>query len=196
LLQRGILEEMFKIDDWVSCDGSLKMFIARGLWALSVCLILALRCQEVFASSMTLTTSSFKSNAPIPTEFVRYSPALEWGGAPAGTKSFAIICHDPDAPNGDFIHWLAYDIPAARLILPVDAGNPGQQEFRQGINGFDRLGWSGPMPPPGKVHRYYITVYALNAILGDLHRPKVDGLKRALNGHVLGQSTVMGTFSR
>lgn len=187
---------MFKIDLGEVVILRPQSFNSHLVRAFLLCLILASCCQAAIASAMTLATSSFKNNGPIPAEFVRSSPALEWGGAPKGTKSFAIICHDPDAPNGDFVHWLAYDIPVARLILPVDAGNSAQQEFRQGINGFDRLGWTGPMPPPGKVHHYYITVYALNSLLGDLHKPKIDTLKSAMNGHVLAQASLMGTFSR
>ena len=159
-------------------------------WILVVC------CQGVLASSMIITSTAFKNNETIPSQFVQHSPALAWTGAPAAAKSFAIICHDPDAPNGHFVHWVAYDIPPAKTSLAVGAGAPAQHEFRQGINGFERLGWNGPMPPPGKVHHYLITVYALDAMLGDLRQPHEEQLKPAMTPHILAQATLVGTYKR
>jgi len=94
------------------------------------------------------------------------SPALSWSGAPAGTKSFALMVHDPDAPTGSgFWHWIIYDLPADTASLPADAGNPKKRLLPsgavQGRSDFGTTGYGGPCPPPGKPHHYHFRLYAL-----------------------------------
>ncbi len=153
-------------------------------------------CQAVRADDLKLVSSSFKSGAPIPAQFVTTSPALQWTGAPAGTKSFVIVVHDPDAPNQRFIHWVAYDIPASRTSLPAGAGTPDAKDFKQGKNNFDKIGYNGPAPPPGKEHRYTFTVYALDAELGDLKQPTEYQVQKAMARHKLALARLDGTFKR
>jgi Raf kinase inhibitor-like YbhB/YbcL family protein len=141
------------------------------------------------------------------------SPALNWSGAPAATRQFAVICNDPDAPlPGGFSHWVIYKIPPGAKGLPeampaganVTAG--GVAGAIQGPNGFAAFarrggtpaepGYRGPMPPAGPPHHYHFTVYALDADL-DL-QPGLDrnALLKAMEGHVIGQGEIVGLYQR
>jgi Raf kinase inhibitor-like YbhB/YbcL family protein len=145
---------------------------------------------------MTVSSSAFADGRPIDKKCTcdgrGVSPALEWRGHPAGTKSFAIICDDPDAPSGTFTHWVLYDIPAATTRLEEGAANAG----RAGVNSFSRRGYGGPCPPRGAPHRYFFHVYALDvASLGPAGMSKEDAAG-AMKGHVLAEGQVMGTYAR
>jgi len=119
-------------------------------------------------SDMTLTSSAFGNGGPIPTEFTGQgedvSPALAWSGAPEGASSFALICHDPDAPlvkpgTYGFVHWVLYGIPGAVNELPE-----GVADYVQGVNDFGNPGYGGPMPPEGHgTHHYFFWLLALDA---------------------------------
>jgi len=106
--------------------------------------------QAMAASPMTVSSLSFKNNQFLPKQFTGdgsdISPAIQWSGAPASTKSFAVICVDPDAPNGRWIHWVIYDIPSTQTRLPdgADSYAHGGHGFRQGTNSFSKIGWNGP----------------------------------------------------
>lgn len=99
-----------------------------------------------------------------------FSPALYWQNPPVGTKSFALIMDDPDAPMGTWVHWVVYNIPAA--VSQLGEGFERQTTLpdgtKQGITDFGRMGYGGPCPPPGKPHRYYFKLYALDVLL-NLH---------------------------
>jgi Raf kinase inhibitor-like YbhB/YbcL family protein len=122
----------------------------------------SLFCFSGHASAMELSSQDFKNNQPIPAMHTcdgsDVSPQLSWSGAPAGTKSFALTCIDPDAPSGDFIHWLVYDIAAG--ITNFSQGGSLPSSAKEAINDFGRKSYSGPCPPSG-THRYIFTVYAL-----------------------------------
>ncbi len=123
------------------------------------------------------------------------SPELEWSGAPRGTKSFALIMHDPDAPiPGGFYHWVVYDVPAGSRRLPGSVKLPASE---LGMTSEGRIGYYGPCPPPGPAHHYVFTLYALDLARIAGHAP-LDGpqLLRAIGGHVLGRATLQGTASR
>ena len=109
---------------------------------------------------MILTSKSFKNGSRIPSKFTadgqNISPQLEWQNPPAATKSFALTCIDPDAPSGNFIHWIVYDIPAN-----VSSIEQGQKIGRELPNSFGKIGYKGPSPPSG-THRYVFTLYALD----------------------------------
>ena len=120
---------------------------------------------------MKLTSDAFTEGQPIP---IRYtgdgpdvSPPLRWRGAPQGTQGFALICDDPDAPKGTWVHWLLYGLPATTDHLPEKYPTlstlPGGA--RQGLTDFKRTGYGGPCPPPGKVHHYHFKLYALDTEL-------------------------------
>ena len=126
------------------------------------------------------------------------SPALTWRNVPQSTKSFALIAEDPDAPAGTFIHWLAYNIPAQITSLP--AGVPKTEEIatggKNGINGFDHIGYNGPCPPPGKMHHYHFRLFALDSNLTPGDKPDAAALESAMKGHVIATAELVGTFER
>lgn len=126
------------------------------------------------------------------------SPDLAWTGAPAGTQSFALILDDPDAPGGTFTHWLLWDIPAASHELPQNLPRAPQlpEGARQGRNDFGKVGYNGPCPPPGKPHRYYVRVFALDTTLGVKAGAGRSELERAMEGHMLARGELMGRFAR
>jgi len=153
-------------------------------------------------AKIELKTISFTPGGFIPERFTckgaDVSPALTWTDPPAGTQSFAIIEDDPDAPSGVFVHWLIYGLPAAsrRLSEGISGNDQMPDGSRQGTNDFSRTGYSGPCPPPGKPHRYFIRLYALDVKL-DL-RPAATRreLDAAMRGHLLAQAELMGRFRR
>lgn len=151
---------------------------------------------------MLVASSTFKPNGTLPMRSVysagcggeNRSPELHWSGAPAGTRSYAIVMHDPDAPvPGGFDHWLAYNIPASTHRIAEGQKLRGGQ---LGVNGFGTQGYGGPCPPPGKPHRYVITVYALDvASIGGADM-KASQLSAAMRGHVLKSAAVTGLYGR
>jgi len=126
------------------------------------------------------------------------SPALAWSDPPTGTQSFSLIMDDPDAPAGTWVHWVLYDLPVRVAELPQ--GVPPDETLangaKQGVNDFRKVGYGGPCPPPGKPHRYFFTLYALDTTLRlpvDAGRARLD---RAMGGHVLAQTRLVGTYTR
>jgi Raf kinase inhibitor-like YbhB/YbcL family protein len=125
------------------------------------------------------------------------SPPLEWKNAPAGTKSFAIICETPDAPTGNWVQWVIYDIPAEMTNLPQSVAKTEQLDFgaRQGKNDFDQLGYSGPCLPAGQ-HRFFFRVYALDGPTNLKAGAKKEELVEAMKGHILAEGSLMGVYGR
>jgi Raf kinase inhibitor-like YbhB/YbcL family protein len=152
--------------------------------------------------TLKVTSSAFESGQGIPVNFTcegeDNSPALQWSGVPADAKSLALICDDPDAPVGTWVHWVIYDLPAATVELkenvPTSETLPGGA--KQGVNDFKRVGYGGPCPPPGKPHRYYFTLYALDTNLALKPRATKAELLRAMEGHLLAKSELVGTYQR
>jgi Raf kinase inhibitor-like YbhB/YbcL family protein len=126
------------------------------------------------------------------------SPELIWGDIPAGTKSLALICDDPDAPMGTWVHWIIYNIPPTykglKQDIPQDSELP--DGMLQGRNDFNRIGYGGPAPPPGKNHRYFFRLYALDIMFSDATTLTNDNLIRLMQDHILGKAEYYGTFSR
>jgi Raf kinase inhibitor-like YbhB/YbcL family protein len=153
-------------------------------------------------TGLVLTSSAFADGATIPTRYTadgnNTSPPLAWNDPPDGTKSFALVCEDPDAPAGRFVHWLAWDIKADSRTLKPGVSHTGDASsgVHQGENGFGAIGYGGPSPPPGRPHRYVFRLYALD------DRPVLepcatrDELDRAILGHVLAESVLMGKYGR
>jgi Raf kinase inhibitor-like YbhB/YbcL family protein len=157
---------------------------------------------EAVAMDFLLTSSAFKEGEPIPARYTcegeNLSPYLSWAGAPDGTVSFALIVEDPDAPIGVFTHWILFNIPSSTGELKEGTGNQVQTGIGalHGKNDMNKNMYGGPCPPPGKPHRYQFTLYALDTTL-DL----AEGISRkqalaAIEGHVLAQNTLTGTFGR
>jgi Raf kinase inhibitor-like YbhB/YbcL family protein len=126
------------------------------------------------------------------------SPALEWSAPPPGTRSFALIVTDPDAPMGTFTHWLLWNLPPDQHSLP--GGVPSQPQLangaRQGHNDFGKLGYGGPCPPPGAAHRYVFTVYALGIRPTLAPGASRQQLVEAIEGHVLAAGQLIGRYGR
>lgn len=150
---------------------------------------------------MQLTSPAFPEGGVIPRQYTcdgkDVSPPLTWSGVPPGAKSLALLFDDPDAPSGDWVHWVVFDLSPSRIDLPE--GVPPSEEIagigRQGRNDFKKIGWGGPCPPRG-THRYVFTLYALDRTL-ELGRSvtKADVLA-AIRGHVLAEAKLTGTYTR
>jgi Raf kinase inhibitor-like YbhB/YbcL family protein len=151
---------------------------------------------------LTMRCAAFDEGGTIPVEHtcdgVDLSPTLSWTGAPPGTEAFALIVHDPDAPAGDWVHWLLYDIPRTRRQLPPAV--PARPEIpglgKQGMNDFHRLGWGGPCPPRGTTHHYRFRLLALDAALVLPPRLTLAALLAATRGHVLAEAELTGSYRR
>lgn len=146
-------------------------------------------------------TSSFGDNQTMPVKFTGkgadVSPALSWSGTPAGTKSFAVVVEDPDAPYSTFTHWVIYNIPgnSTGLHEGVQAAQTLDDGTMQGKNGFGTIGYKGPNPPAGKPHRYVFNVYALDTTLPLQPGVSKEDVFTAMNGHVLGYGKIIGTYA-
>jgi Raf kinase inhibitor-like YbhB/YbcL family protein len=154
------------------------------------------------AMAFTFRISDFPIGADIPEQFTckgeDRSPALEWSDAPAAAKSLALIVDDPDAPAGTWVHWVVFNIPARAHALPggVEKKEQLPDGTRQGRNDFGRVGYNGPCPPPGKSHRYFFKLYALDGALGLAPGATKSDVERAMQGHVLAHAEWMGKFRR
>jgi Raf kinase inhibitor-like YbhB/YbcL family protein len=152
--------------------------------------------------AMKLTSPAFANGAVIPKEYTAdgrdISPPLSWSEVPAGTKTFALLCEDPDAPRGLWVHWVIFNIPASTQSLPpgVPPHDTLPDGSRQGRNDFGRIGYGGPSPPRGKPHRYFFRLYALDTAVGLPPGATRDMLLKAMHGHILDQAELMGTYGR
>jgi Raf kinase inhibitor-like YbhB/YbcL family protein len=126
------------------------------------------------------------------------SPRLQWTAVPSGTKSFALICDDPDAPMGTQVHWLLYDVPATRRELPEHLSASGMLSGRvkQGITDFGCSGYRGPCPSRGKLHRYIFKLFALDTQLALKPGATKAELLNAMKDHDLGDASLMGVYER
>jgi len=146
--------------------------------------------------TIQLTSSAFKEGGDIPRRHTcdgeDLSPSLSWTGIPAGTHSLALIVDDPDAPRGDWVHWVLVDLLPDLNGLPEGVAGTGTA----GKNDFDRLGYGGPCPPRGSNHRYYFKLYALDQTLGlKPGATKVD-VETAMTGHILAKGQLTGRYGR
>lgn len=154
------------------------------------------------AGKFRLSSTAFENGATIPSQYgcagSDTSPALSWTDPPAGTKSFALIVEDPDAPSGTWVHWVLFDLPASTRQLPKDVPKKAEIEggARHGQNDFRRLGYGGPCPPPGPAHRYYFKLYALDTNLDLKSGASKADLENAMKGHILAEAQLMGRYGR
>lgn len=153
--------------------------------------------------ALEFSSSAFKDGADIPATYTcdgeDISPPLVWSGAPAGTKSFALIVDDPDAPDpkaprGVWVHWIVYNLPAdvAQLREGVTSFPAG---VKLGVNDFKQTAYGGPCPPIGK-HRYFFKLYALDALLPDLGKGTKASVEKAMREHILAEAKFIGTYQR
>jgi hypothetical protein len=158
--------------------------------------------REQAPASIALTSPAFQSGESIPLKYTcegsNISPPLRWTGSPAGTKTFALICDDPDAPSGTWVHWVLFNLPASSGALGerVEPAGNLRGGAKQGANSFGKIGYGGPCPPPGKPHRYFFKLYALDAEIALKPGATKQELLRAMEKHVLAQGQLMGTCQR
>jgi Raf kinase inhibitor-like YbhB/YbcL family protein len=157
------------------------------------------------AAALVLTSSVFEQGASIPKRYTcegeDQSPPLAWSGVPASARSLAVIVDDPDAPDPaapkmTWVHWVLYNLPPETTHLGAGiASSTLPAGTLQGKNDWKRTGYGGPCPPIGR-HRYFYKLYALDAKLPDLKQPTKDQLLKAMQGHVLAQAELMGTYQK
>ena len=150
-------------------------------------------------AELSLVSPAFEAGAPIPERFTcdggDLSPELAWTEPPEGTRSLALIVDDPDAPLGTWVHWVIWDLDAERQDLPE--GVAAKSDLgSDGLNSWKRPGYGGPCPPKGSSHRYFFRLYALDTRLELSGEVKRRALDEAMQGHVLGDATLMGTYQR
>ena len=155
--------------------------------------------------ALTLTSTAFAPHGEIPTLYTcegkDTSPVLAWTGVPAGAKSLALIVDDPDAPDPKapkttWVHWVLYDLPPTATGLPEGvAAKDLPAGAREGVNDWKKPGYGGPCPPIGR-HRYFFKLYALDTALPDLKHPNKGQLLKAMEGHVVGQAELVGTYQK
>jgi Raf kinase inhibitor-like YbhB/YbcL family protein len=152
---------------------------------------------------MDLTSTAFANGGDIPAPYTcegsDVAPPLAWSGVPDRTKSLALIVDDPDAPDPaapkmTWVHWVLYDIAPNASGLP-EGGKPLPEGARDGQNDWKRTGYGGPCPPVGR-HRYFFKLYALDTLLHDLRSPKKADLEKAMQGHVVAQAELIGTYQK
>lgn len=184
----------------------------RKLWFVPILMLLLCSCSgrnALTASkgrqskmAIEITSAAFHDGGSIPSKYTcdgqDVSPPLKWNSIPEGTKSIALIVDDPDAPRGDWVHWVVYDLPPSLRELPERVppdekilGNGG----RQGNTDFGKIGYGGPCPPSG-IHRYYFKMYALDKELGLAPGASKGELLKAMETHVLAEGQLMGKYAR
>ncbi|MCH8304916.1 MAG: YbhB/YbcL family Raf kinase inhibitor-like protein [Candidatus Marinimicrobia bacterium] len=152
--------------------------------------------------SLTISSSAFNEGDRIPDKYTcegeDISPQLSWSDTPEGTKSFTLICDDPDAPMGTWDHWLIYNIPADSegLSEAVPTDESLTDGSKQGLNSWEKKSYGGPCPPPGDPHRYFFKLYALDTMLTLTGDADKSTLENAMQEHILAEAQLMGTFSR
>lgn len=174
------------------------LFVAAGL---------AYAGKESTTMQLNLSSTAFEAGQSIPAlhtcQGKDVSPPLAWSGISPEVKSLALILDDPDAPDPaapqrTWVHWVLYNIPPSALGLKQGAGNsagdlpPGT---REGLNDWKRTGYGGPCPPIGR-HRYFHKLYALDAVLPDLGHPTKAELEKAMQGHIIGKTELIGTYKK
>jgi Raf kinase inhibitor-like YbhB/YbcL family protein len=176
----------------------------KKLSAILILLVFLAACSPQVTQTpdpFTLTSERFDAGKPIPEKYTckgqNVSPSLAWFNDPEGVKSFALIMRDPDAPGGNWIHWVLYNIPVETNSLPDVLPGQGGIAFGadHGMNTAGNTYYEGPCPPSG-THRYFFTLYALDTILDFPASPDAAALTAAMQGHILVQAELMGTYTK
>lgn len=151
---------------------------------------------------MQIKSAAFENNGLIPKKYTcdgaDVSPPLSLGNPPAGTKGIVLICDDPDAPMGTWVHWVLYGLSPETTSL--SEGVPAQKEVlggaRQGINDFRKIGYGGPCPPKGPAHRYFFKLYAIDVELNLPSGATKQDVEKAMKGHILDEGQLIGKYGR
>ncbi|ODN31168.1 YbhB/YbcL family Raf kinase inhibitor-like protein [Fervidobacterium thailandense] len=156
-------------------------------------------------AGMLTVKAPFENNAVMPVEYTcdgrNVSPELKISGIPSNAKSVAVICDDPDAPIGTFVHWVLWNVPVSGSEVTIPGGMPKTATLsngaRQGLNDFGRIGYDGPCPPKGHgTHHYHFKVYALDTLLNMEGNVKKKELEKAMEGHILAKGEIVGLYAR
>lgn len=172
---------------------------------LMVVILVGLAGKEVAMAELMMSSAAFEAYEPIPREYTcdgaDSSPPLRWEGQPARVESYVVICDDPDAPGGTWVHWVIYNIPGSATELPENIApvdtlvDPTGAE--QGVNDFQKVGYGGPCPPRGHgPHRYHFRLYALDTRLQLPPRATKPEVLAQMRGHVLARTELVGTYER
>jgi Raf kinase inhibitor-like YbhB/YbcL family protein len=150
-----------------------------------------------------ISSNAFQPSQTIPAKYTcdgaNVSPDLKWSDPPSNTKSFALICDDPDAPVGNFTHWVLYGLATDTTELPEGLSKDaevGSPRCKQGVTDFGKTGYGGPCPPKGKPHRYFFKLFALDFDLQLPPRASKGAVEQAMKGHILAEAELMGTYQR
>jgi Raf kinase inhibitor-like YbhB/YbcL family protein len=152
--------------------------------------------------TITIRSSAFADGQPIPSKYTcdgeDDSPPLSCDSAPEQSQSLVLICDDPDAPGGTWVHWVLYDLAATTTELPeaVPARAVVLNGAKQGRNDFKQIGYRGPCPPPGGAHRYYFKMYAVDRKLNLEAGATKSDVEKAMKGHILAEGKLMGMYKR
>ena len=152
--------------------------------------------------AFSISSSDFQNGGDIPKKFTcegaDSSPELSWTDPPSSTRSLALIADDPDAPSGTFTHWVLFNLPPETRSVAAGVNKIDElpNGARQGRNGFRKIGYGGPCPPPGKPHRYFFKLYALDSKLDLKPGATKEELERAMEGHILAKPETMGKYGR
>src|SRR5579872_2361998 len=153
-------------------------------------------------AALRVTSKAFENGGTIPSKYTcdgaDISPPIKWEGVPSEAKSLALICDDPDAPAGTWVHWVIYNIQPDRKSLPekISKARDIIANWHQGKNDFGNYGYGGPCPPGGKAHRYFFKLYALDIDPKPQSEMSKADLVKAMEGHILAEGSLMGTYQR
>lgn len=165
----------------------MRLFILIGIFFMS----------NAMAANFGISSTAFKNGDKIPVPYScdgqDISPQLSWSNAPTLTQSFALICSDPDAPVGTWYHWVIFNIPKTTTKI---AENHNPEDSLLGKNSWGRAQYNGPCPPPGKLHHYIFTLYALDTKLNLPDGSDAKIVEKAVQGHLLETTTIIGLFNR
>jgi len=177
--------------------------VYHGYTGLVLALFLALPAHGGENMALSMTSPVFKNGGGIPSKYTcqgeDISPPLMFAGVPDGTKSLTLIVDDPDAPDPaapkmTWVHWVLYNLPPDTKGLEESLASLPAGTL-EGVNDWKRTGYGGPCPPIGR-HRYFFKLYALDTVLPDLHEPIKAELEQAMQGHILVQSELIGTYQK
>ncbi len=169
--------------------------------SLLILLSILLSGGAAMAQTIHVTSDAFREGEMIPAQYTcdgrNINPSLRWSGAPKETQSFVILSDDPDAPGGDWVHWVLYDLPPTINMVPeaLPPHNVLVNNEKHGKNDFGRVGYGGPCPPGG-THRYFFKVYALDAMLNLPAGKTKKEILKAMEGHILAEGGLMGKYQR
>ncbi len=155
-----------------------------------------------FFAALRMTSTAFRDGEDIPKKHTcdgaDLSPHLQWDGVPANTNSIALVCDDPDAPGGMWVHWVIYNIPSDYVELAEGVAKEEELEngARQGMTDFGKFGYGGPCPPKGSRHRYFFKIYALDTVLDANAGGTKEELIDAMGVHILAEGKLMGRYGR